>query len=134
MKRKPHISRKSHTSHWCGFLVAWDRMWTIRLLDWVNAFVQILHLYGFSPLCIRICVFNDPMWVKLFWQMLHWYGLFCVCDRTCLAKSPANINELSHCVHWNKQDSGGGASSFDFGNSRRRPRPGPCAVDRNVIH
>lgn len=99
----------------------------------MNAFEHVVHLYGFSPLWIRMCVFRLPMCVNAFRQILHWNGLLRVCDRTCFAKSPEKMNDLSHCVHWKTHAPGAARSSVSGGNSRRRPLPGPGAETRKSM-
>lgn len=54
----------SHTWQVMGFFVWCDRRWTTRLLDCVNFFSHLSHLYGFSPRWILRWVFKLPMWVK----------------------------------------------------------------------
>ncbi len=48
----------------------------LQLLLCVNPFPQYWHVYGFSPVCVRICCFRLLLSAKHLVQYMHWYCEF----------------------------------------------------------
>ena len=57
------------TSHVCDVLTLWIIMWELSTQFSVNALWQILHSYGFSPVCRATCPFRPLVEMKNFPQM-----------------------------------------------------------------
>ena len=51
-------------------------MWLSSVDLTVNARLQISQLYGFSPVCIRICRTRSLGFLKLLLQFSHWWACF----------------------------------------------------------
>ena len=64
-----------------------------------NFFLQNLHLYGFSPLCLYMCVVNFILVKNLFLQTLHTYGFFLLCICQCFIKLHSLKNIFSQQSH-----------------------------------
>ena len=71
---------------------------------WENPFLQNLHWYDLSPVCVRSCPVNPvkyPVTENLFSQNLHRYSFSPVCIRSCPAKCPFNENPFLQILHVN---------------------------------
>ena len=74
-------------------------MWITRERDSTNDFSQILHWWGFSPVCVLVCCFCLLESENDFSQKLHWYGFSPVWDLWCLIKLVNWMNDFLHISH-----------------------------------
>ncbi|RNA20338.1 hypothetical protein BpHYR1_011117 [Brachionus plicatilis] len=52
-----------HLSHLNGLSSEWVAWWYLRLAIWLNAFLQMSHTNGLSPVCMRMCC------LRMFWVL-----------------------------------------------------------------
>ena len=74
-------------------------MCVLRFSDSVNFFPHVLHVYGFSPVCILMCLMRFPLLVQLFPHILHVYGFSPVCILKCLMRCPLVVQLFPHVLH-----------------------------------
>lgn len=48
-----------------------DLTWSAKWADWEKLFSHILHLKGFSPVCVLMCTFKVPFVMKFLPQYSH---------------------------------------------------------------
>lgn len=70
-----------------SFLLCCIIMWRFSLLLWVYSLPQRVHLYGFSPVCVSICLFRTPLRAKFFPHSLQLNGFSPVCPLKWTLKS-----------------------------------------------
>ena len=68
----------------------------------LNILLYCVHLYGFTPVCIRSCVFRESSWKNALLQYVHLYGLTPIWIRRCLISLRFELNVflqyLQRCV------------------------------------
>jgi len=64
-----------HSEHLYGFSPVWIRMWTFRIPDRLNVLSHIRHLYGFSPVWTLRCLSKFERWLNALSHTWHSYGL-----------------------------------------------------------
>ena len=60
---------RKHPSH------EW-KLWffVLNLFTWEKLLLQTVQVYGFSPVCQRVCKIKDVLWENLASQYVHWKG------------------------------------------------------------
>ena len=70
-----------------------------RIEDWLNAFSHTWHLYGFSPLWIRLCTTRSRDVVNRLLQTVHSNGFSPEWLRLCTASWLLSTKHLPHSMH-----------------------------------
>jgi len=73
--------------------------WSLRVDAWEKLFPHWVHVYGFSPVWILMCVLRFPLSVKLFPHWVHVYGFSPAWILMCLLKFPLCVKLFPHWVH-----------------------------------
>ena len=87
--------------HLYGLSPVWVRMWFCKLPLWLNPLPQCWHLYGLSPVWVRMCFCKSPLWLNPLPQCWHLNGLSPVWVRMWVFNSPLDLNRLPQCWHSN---------------------------------
>ena len=80
-------------------LSVWISVCVLRDEVSANDLLQKWQEYGFSPVCVHICVFKCPACTKYFWQISHLYGLSPVWFRICIFRWLADAILFLHTSH-----------------------------------
>jgi len=101
--------------HFCLFLAQCRRRWDARQLDCLNLSPQSLHEYGFSPVCISMCLCMELDWLNFIPHTEHSYGCTPLCIKLCLCNDIYRGNCFPHvsqvkcfsdvCVVWCSSES-----------------------------
>ena len=88
---------------WCCFALIWPHLCLLKELNWVNAFWQREHWYGFCPVwsCLRLCTVKALDVVNDIWQNGHWNGFSPLWVSLWVVKLPDVLNALLQRMHWN---------------------------------
>lgn len=68
---------------------------------WLMYFLpQLIHIYGRSLVCNRLCNFKCTSWVNFAWQRSHANGFVPECRRRCVFKFEVELKRLLQVSHW----------------------------------
>ena len=84
----------SHYSNWNIFNNCMITHVSRNAAGCIKTNVTLLHWYGSSWACTRLCVLRLPDSVKHFPLVSHWYGLYPVCMRLCRTRVDTSRNDL----------------------------------------
>ena len=89
-----------HSSHGYGRSSVWTPRTCVRIASSrLNFMGHWEHRYGFSSVCITLCIFSFFSTVNVFSQKSHSYlGKLCFCS--CLFIPSKRLNFISQCKHW----------------------------------
>ena len=80
-----------HVVHLYGFSPVCILMCVLRCPVLLKAFPHVVHVCGFSPVCLLMCLLRLLVWLKLFPHVLHEYGFSSVCIFVIVSKCPAPV-------------------------------------------
>lgn len=94
------VNAASHTSHLNGLMPVWMPTWLLKLLFDANILSQYVHCMSRLRKCVSSCFFRVCGWRKALLQMLHLYGFSPVCVIICLRNNVAKWNAYEQNGHW----------------------------------
>ena len=74
-------------------------MWTFNAPAWMHEYSQLVHLFGFSPECVFLCITRWLAWGVLESHWLHWFSFSPLWTIEWVFKWSYLLNDLSHCGH-----------------------------------
>lgn len=89
----------AQNSHLYGLSPVWIRMWRFTLSRLLKAWSHTVHTYGRSPVCERSCSCKQETKRKVRGHILQLYGRSSVCVRRCVTKVARRRYVRPHTSH-----------------------------------